>query len=74
MVFVTFYDSWVIFIAVSAGEDSGEDRKTTAKKEKGLIISSAKKEKKEKKNKEKESKYAHLGEEDSSGEDEGDGK
>ena len=58
---------------MSAGDDSGEDRKNSAKKEKGLILTSAKKEKKEKKTKEKESKYAHLGE-DSSGDDEGDGK
>ncbi|XP_059091928.1 ralA-binding protein 1-A-like isoform X2 [Tigriopus californicus] len=56
---------------VSPGEDTSEESRRTAKKEKGLVI--LKKEKKEKKSKEKETRYAHLGE-DSSGNDEPDGK
>lgn len=60
----------LVYFSVSPGENS-EDGRRTAKKEKGLVI--IKKEKKEKKSKEKETRYAHLGE-DSSGNDEPDGK
>ncbi len=61
----------------SVGEDPSEEgRRVSAKKERtasGLILQPReRKEKKEKK--EKETRYAHLGEDPSSGEDEADGK
>ncbi len=68
-----------MLFAASGGEDiSEEGRRVSAKKERtasGLILQPReKKEKKEKKErKDKETRYAHLGE-DSSGEDEADGK
>ncbi len=74
--FVYILSKWLtgscLYFAVSDVDDVvGE--KANKKEPKTSLISTAKKEKKEKKSKEKETRYAHLGDE-SSGDDEADGK
>ena len=62
-------------IAVSGGDDPSESEQQSKKTEKkhGLILHQKKDKKEKKEKKEKELRYGHLGE-DSSGEEEADGK